>query len=43
LLPQMEAHWRVMLFFGSDDQVKFTMRWLENGEPQEETQTVFFG
>lgn len=43
LLPQMEAYWRVILFHGSDDSVEITMRWLENGEPQKETQTVFLG
>jgi hypothetical protein len=41
LLPQADARWRVILFMGSDDSVKIKMRWLENGEPQEETQTVF--
>ncbi len=41
LLPQADARWRVTLFMGSDDSVKIKMRWLENGEPQEETQTVF--
>ncbi|WP_142926722.1 hypothetical protein [Mycobacterium marinum] len=41
LLPQADARWRVMLFMGSDDSVKIKMRWMENGEPYEETQTVF--
>ena len=41
LLPQMDARWSVMKYAGSEDQVDITMRWLENGEPQEETQTVF--
>ncbi|CCK60112.1 hypothetical protein [Mycobacterium canetti] len=41
LIPQAEARWRVILFLGSDDSVKITMRWLEDGEPHEETQTVF--
>ena len=36
------ARWRVRTVWGSDQRVDITMHWLENGEPQEETQTVFF-
>jgi len=42
LPPLAPAQWPVILWMGSDRQVKITIRWLENDEPQEETQTVFF-
>lgn len=42
LPPLASAQWPVILWMGSARQTKITMRWSENGEPQEETQTVFF-
>lgn len=43
LLPLSTAHWPLVLYWGSPRQTNFIMRWLEDGgEPQEQTQTVFF-
>jgi hypothetical protein len=41
LLPLASANWRILTAWGSERQVKITMRWPENGEQYEETQTVF--
>ncbi|HTY31692.1 hypothetical protein [Mycobacterium sp.] len=42
LLPLGKAHWPVTLFMQSPRQMKVTVRWIENGEPHEEPQTVYF-
>ena len=36
------AQWPVVLFWQSPRQINVTVRWLENGEPHEEPQTVYF-
>jgi hypothetical protein len=36
------AQWDVVLFAQSPGKVKVTLKWLENGEPQSDTQTVYF-
>jgi hypothetical protein len=44
LLPMSApAYWLVRAVWGMERRLDITMRWLENGEPQEDTQTVFFG
>ena len=40
LLPQAEMRWSMAVFMQSPPQLKLTMRWLEDGEPQEVTQIV---
>ncbi len=41
LSPMASAHWSVLTFWGSSNQMNVTMRWTENGEPHEHKQTVF--
>jgi hypothetical protein len=42
LLPLSTAQWPLILFWQSPRQANIIMRWLENGEPRQERQTVFF-
>jgi hypothetical protein len=36
------AQWPAVLFWQSPRQINVTVHWLENGEPQEDSQTVYF-
>jgi hypothetical protein len=42
LLPVASAHWPLVLFWGSPRQTTVTMQWVENGEAQQDRQTVYF-
>jgi nucleoside 2-deoxyribosyltransferase len=37
-----KAQWDVVLFMQSPNKVKVKLKWLENGEPRSDTQTVYF-
>lgn len=41
LLPRSSAQWPLILFWQSPRQTNITMRWVENGEPQQERQIVY--
>jgi hypothetical protein len=40
LLPEAHMHWSMAVFMQSPPQLKLTMRWLEDGESREVTQTI---
>jgi hypothetical protein len=40
LLPDSDMRWALNIFLGSGPQLRLTMRWMEDGEPQEVTQFV---